>query len=218
MHTRNLPAGLLRATVATGTAMLLAACGSSSSTPSTSTPTIHTTAAAAHAAAVEAVATETAKRHRDKVSTGAVVAHHPLHGTGGDEINDDNPGKADVGDNPAAGEENPCRLVSQAQAQAILGRPVAAPQEAPLGPTCIYQPQGEKTFVTLTLEGVKLTQLKPHIRHLTQFELDGRSGYCGIYGQATTFVQLTDGKVLDITAPCNIGRLFAARALTRPQT
>lgn len=217
MHTRHIPAGLLRAIATAGATMLLAACGSSSSTPATSTPAIHTTAAATHAAAIEAVATETAKRRRDRVSTG-VVTHHPLHGTGGSEINDDNPGKADVGENPAVGEENPCKLVSQAQAQAILGRSVAAPQEAPLGPTCIYQPQGEKTFVTLTLEGVKLAQLKPHIRHLTRFELDGHSGYCGRYGQATTFVQLAGGKVLDITAPCNIGRLFAARALTRLRT
>jgi hypothetical protein len=217
MRTRQLSAGVLRAIAIAGTATLLAACGSSSSTPSADTSTIHTTAAAAQAAAVEAVATKAAKQHRDKVSTGVVV-HRPLHGTGGSEINDDNPGKADVGNNPAAGEENPCRLVSQAQAQAILGKPVAAPQEAPLGPTCIYQPQGEKTFVTLTIEGVKLVQLKPHIRHLTRLELDGRSGYCGIYGQSTTFVQLTNGKVLDITAPCNIGRLFAARALPRLQT
>ena len=150
MGTRYLPAGLQRTLAIAGTTALLAACGGSSSTQragattgADSTTSVHARVATTRASAAEAAATEAAKAHRDIVTTG-VVTHHPLHGTGGSEINDDNPGNADVGSNPAAGEENPCKLVSQAQAQAIVGRPVAAPQEAPLGPTCIYQPVGAK--------------------------------------------------------------------------
>lgn len=210
MSARRPPVAYLpRAIAIAGTIMAITACGSSSSTQATGTASAHTTAAAAR----EAAATQAAKEHRDIVTTG-VVTHHPLHGTGGDEINDDNPGNADAGSDPAAGENDPCRLVSQAQAQAILGRPVAT-QAAPLGPTCIYQPAGAKTFVTLAVEGVELAQLKPHIRHLTHFELAGRTGYCGIYGQPTTFVQLAEDKVLGVTAPCSVGRRFAAKALTR---
>jgi hypothetical protein len=201
---------LPRAIAIAGTIMAVTACGSSSPTQATGTASAHTSVAAAR----EAAATEAAKEHRDTVTTG-VVTHHPLHGTGGDEINDDNPGNADAGSDPAAGENDPCKLVSQARAQAILGRPIATPQVAPLGPTCIYQPTGAKTFVTLTLEGIKLAQLEPHIRHLTRFKLEGRTGYCGAYGQTTTFVPLASHKVLTITAPCDIGRLFAASALTR---
>jgi hypothetical protein len=208
MRARGKPAGqVLCAIVLASSSVLMAACSVSSSTTSASAP-------ARHATAEEAAATATAKAHRDVVTAG-VVTHRPLHGTGGNASNDDNPGKADVGNNPTAGQSDPCELVSRTQAQAIVGRPVVTPQEAPLGPTCIYQPVGAKTGVTLTVEGVPLAQLKPHIHHLTRFEVGGRTGYCGVYGQPTTFVPLADGKVLSVTAPCGVGRLFAARALSR---
>jgi hypothetical protein len=215
MNARNRPAAQLLCAIAIlGTGTVVTACGDSSSKQPASRPAADATTTATRATATEAAATEFAKAHRDLVTHG-VVTHRPLHGTGGIASNDDNPGRADVGHNPPAGENDPCKLVSRTEAQAIVGRPVAAPQEAPLGPTCIYQPVGAKTFVTLAVEGVKLAQIKLRIHHLTQFELGGRTGYCGVYGESTTFVPLANGGVLDITAPCNIGKLFARKALLR---
>ena len=49
---------------------------------------------------------------------------------------------------------NPCTLVSRAEAQAILGRPIDTPVDAPLGPTCIYQLVGTRNLVTLTAESI----------------------------------------------------------------
>lgn len=186
---------------------LLSACGSSSSTRPASGPTnLH--------AKAEAAAVVAARTHGDTV-TGGVIVHRPLHGTGGDEINDDNPGNADVGSNPAAGQNDPCMLVPKAAAQAILARPILPPQEAPLGPTCIYQPAGERTFVALTVETIDFAQIKPHISGRVQVEVDGRSGYCGTYGQPAIFVPLGGGKVLTVTARCGLARRFAAEALGR---
>ena len=123
-----------------------------------------------------------------------------------------------MGKNPAAGQSDPCALVSRAQAQAIVRRPVGAPEEAPLGPTCIYQPRGAKTFITLSLEALEFAKVRPAIRGRIQYAIGGRTAYCGVYGQPTTFVPLSDGKVLDVKAPCAIGRLFAAKAMTRLHT
>lgn len=161
----------------------------------------------------EAAATVAAKA-RDTVTQGVAV-HRPLHGTGGDEINDDNPGNADSGSSPAAGQNDPCKLVPKATAQAILAKPILAPQEAPLGPTCIYQPLGERTFVALSVETIDFAQVKPHIRSRVHVEVDGRTGYCGTYGQPTIFVPLGRGKVLTVTAPCSVATRFAAEALRR---
>jgi hypothetical protein len=190
--------------------VLLSACGSSS-------PTKSSTTRSSRAAAAEAAATETAKTHRDKVSEG-VTTHRPLHGTGGAEINDDNPGNADAGGGTATGQDDPCKLVSRAEAQAILGKPIDAPQEAPLGPTCIYQPVGARTFVTLAVETVDFALIKPRIRHRTRIDVAGHTGYCGVYGQPATLVPLADGKVLNVTASCKIGTLFSVKALSRLNT
>lgn len=210
-------AGPLCAALVAAAVPLLAACGGSSGTPSAANSSVARTAstpAARAAIAREAAATESAKTHRDTVTQG-VIDHRPLHGTGGGEINDDNPGNADVGSNPAAGENDPCELVSRAQAEAVLGRAIAPPQEAPLGPTCIYQPLGAKSFVTVAFAGIDLAQVRDEVHHLTRVNVDGHTGYCGVYGQPTTFVPVASGKLLSVTAPCGIGRLFAARALLR---
>ncbi len=146
--------------------------------------------------------------------TGAVV-QHPKRGTGGDEINDDNPGVADSGSGSATGQLDPCTLVSRAQAQAILGHPIEAPQEAPLGPTCIYQPVGARSFVTITVEAIDLAKIEPDIRGRKQLNVAGHAAYCGQYGQPTTLVAVGRGRVLSITAPCVVGARFAAEALPR---
>lgn len=207
---------LLLVVVLVALALVLAACGGSSPKPA-STTVASLSPAARRRVATEATATVYEKAHRDVVSR-RVRIHHPFPGTGGDEINDDNPGGADAGHNPDAGRLDPCELVSAAQAEAILGGRVATPQEAPLGPTCIYQPVGARTFVTLSLQAVNLAQLKPDIRHLTKLDVDGRTAYCGDYGETTTYVATAHRQILAVAAPCGIGRLFAADALRQPQS
>lgn len=184
--------------------LLLAACGGSSSTRSASTPTAYAAAKTAH----------------DPVTNG-VVTHRPFPGTGGGETNDDNPGNADAPGKTSvrrsAGPVDPCSLVSRAEAQAIVGRPIGTPVDAPLGPTCIYQPAGAKSFITLKVESIDLAAIKPQIRNRTQL-IRGHTAYCGSYGQPTTFVPLAAGRVLAVTAPCAIGVRFAAAALPRMRT
>jgi hypothetical protein len=165
--------------------------------------------------------------HRDVVSSGAVT-RRAIPGTGGSATNEESPGKVgeavngkspgrvDSGQGGAGAQTNPCRLVSKAQAQAILGRPIADPQEASLGPTCIYEPLGSKRFTTLTVESIDFAKLRGEIRNLKRVGLGGRAAaYCGDFGEPTTFVPLAHGRVLNVTAPCAVGVRFAARALPR---
>ena len=196
-------------------ALLIAACGGSSSTRSEIVP-------ARQSAPNEPRPHATAQAHRDLVTHGAIV-QRPVPGTGAKEINDDNPGAADsgsevAGQRPPAGQSNPCTLVSKAEAQAIVGRPMATPQEAPLGPTCIYQPVGAKNFVALAIESTDFTKVMPQVRNRTRVDVRGRTAYCGTYGQPTTFVPLGRGRVLNVTALCPIGIQFAAEALPHLKT
>jgi hypothetical protein len=199
----NLLCVLLLATAA----VLLAACGGSSSSPRAAS------AQSSRDAANAAGSTAGVTTNRDVVTTGTTV-HRPLHGTGGDEINDDNPGHADTGhDQPGSGD--PCALVSRAEAQAISGRPMSTPIDAPLGPTCIYQPRDAANFITLTVASKSFATISRTIRNPRRVDLGGHTAYCGTYGQPTTFVPLSRGRVLTVTAPCAIGIRFAARAVPR---
>lgn len=197
--------------------LLLAACGGSSSTGSDSAPSSQSVPAAGldHSAAKRAShSTATTRANPDTVTNG-VVTHRPAPGTGGGEINDDNPGRADSGSGTTSGRLNPCALVSKAQAQAIIGRAIAAPVEAPLGPTCIYRTQDAKSMVTLTVELLDFSKVKSQMRNRTQLAIGGHTAYCGDYGQQVTYVPLAGGRVLNVTASCTVGARFAAKALNR---
>jgi hypothetical protein len=209
MAPAHIPSAKLPCMLALAAAVLpLGACGGSSSAHPATTP-------AGRSATGEAGAGVPATNSHDPVTNG-VVTHRPLRGTGGNAVNDDNPGSADKGS--ATGQSDPCRLVTTAEAQAIIGKPVAAPQEAPLGPTCIYQPVGAGNFVTIAIESIDFANVKPHIRNRTSFRVSGHTAYCGDYGQFTTFVPFQNGRVLSVTAPCATGRLFAVKALSRLKT
>jgi hypothetical protein len=213
-HARG--AKVLGVIVLTAAAMFIAACGGSSSTRSATAP-------GTQSAANEASSAAAAKAHRDVVIKG-VVTQRPLRGTGGGEINDDNPGKADSPSHTdtnvraAAPQSDPCMLVSSSEAQTILGRPIDSPVQAPLGPTCIYQARGAKSFITLAVESIDFAKIKARISKRMQFNVRGRTGYCGVFGQPTTFVPLASGRVLSIIAPCGIGIRFAGKALPRVRT
>jgi hypothetical protein len=43
----------------------------------------------------------------------------------------------------------------------------------------------------------------------------GHAGYCGSLGRPMLDIMLTNGKVLNITAPCSLAQRLAAKALPR---
>jgi hypothetical protein len=203
--------------------LLISACGGSSSTRPATEPGAQNAASEPSLAGPKANRDTPAKANRDPVTNG-VVTHRPFHGTGGGEVNDDNPGNADA---PGAGHtdvrrapgpSDPCTLVSRAEAQTIVGAPIDKPLEAPLGPTCIYRPASAKNLITLTVESMDVAKITAHIRNRRHLDVSGHAAYCGNYGQPTTFVQLASGRVLTVTAPCAIGVRFAAKALPRLNT
>jgi hypothetical protein len=108
---------------------------------------------------------------------------------------------------------SPCNLVTQSQAQAILGKPVQQPVEAPQGPTCIYRPRSGPTMVTLAVQQMGLGKIKRLVRNRRAITLSHRSGFCGTYGQSMLYLPLSSGRVLSVAAPCRMAQSFAARAL-----
>ncbi len=199
-------------------ALLVAACGTSSRAPSASSASATTPTVAAGASADSASSSSAAHPHqlpagRDIVSARTKI-HRPIRGTGGAEINDDNPGRADSGTGAATG-PNPCKLVSQAQAQAIVGGPVSTPQEAPLGPTCIYEARGGRESITIAVETTDFAKIKPMIHDTIRKVVAGHALYCGDYGRPTTFVPLAHGQVLNVSASCAVGLRFAEQAVSQ---
>jgi hypothetical protein len=148
----------------------------------------------------------------DVVTTG-VTTHRPTQGTGGSSVNDDNPGHPDSASEDDHGSVSPCKLVTHSQAQTIVGHPLEAPQEAPLGPTCIYTSKDSASTVTVAVEAIDFATVRAHMRGRKQFKVDGHRAYCGSYGQQMTYVPLSGGRVLNVTAPCSQGLRFAAAAL-----
>jgi hypothetical protein len=109
----------------------------------------------------------------------------------------------------------PCSLVSRAKVQAVIGKPIDEPIEAPQGPTCIYSAEGAKSFITVAVQSLQIERIKKHIRNRRRVEIANRAGYCGTYGQEVLYLPLVRGQVLSITAPCDVARTLATAALPR---
>ena len=107
----------------------------------------------------------------------------------------------------------PCNLVTQSQAQAILGAPLQEPIEAPQGPTCIYRSKDERRFVTLAVQTLDFTRLRPHLKLARRITVGNRTAYCGTYGQPMLYVPLSRGRVLSVAGRCAVARAFARRAV-----
>lgn len=112
---------------------------------------------------------------------------------------------------------DPCSLVTRAQAQAILGKPVGQPVNAPQGPTCVYSAQGFRGPITLAVVATDFSTIKPqaHLRDRMSVTVSGHAAYCGVAGSPTMVVPLTPGRFLTVAAPCPIAASFAAAALSR---
>jgi Protein of unknown function (DUF3558) len=107
----------------------------------------------------------------------------------------------------------PCNLVSPSQARAILGTPIAAPVEAPQGPTCIYRPRKGPGMVTIAVQTLDLKAIRRNLHDPKPIAVGGRRAYCGVYGQPMLYAGLPGGRVLSIGARCKVARQFASRAV-----
>jgi hypothetical protein len=108
--------------------------------------------------------------------------------------------------------EEPCRLISKAQASAILGEGVQTSVGAQ-GPTCIYTPNGAKPQMTVAIEQTSLQDLREHATKATGLAVGSAAGWCLDYGSTSVAVELEEGRVLRVTGPCSVAARFAARAL-----
>src|SRR3954453_1823394 len=54
----------------------------------------------------------------------------------------------------------PCNLVTQSQAEAIIGRPMQRPLEAPQGPTCIYRSRHGAAYISLAVQTASYARLR----------------------------------------------------------
>jgi hypothetical protein len=111
---------------------------------------------------------------------------------------------------------NPCTLVTASEAQAITGGPIAGLVQAPQGPTCIYKLGGAKRSITLSVEAANFSAVTKSITNGAPFIMGKQhSGVCGQLGAQMVFLSLASGQVLNVTAPCPIAKLIAAKALSR---
>jgi hypothetical protein len=114
-----------------------------------------------------------------------------------------------------AGTDNPCRLITRAEAQSILQRKVAQPQERPLGPTCAYETSDSSTTVLVSVQAVSFDKIRPFVQQISAVNGLISPAFCGMYGGSQFYVVLNEQSVLNITGPCQIGREFAVHALAR---
>jgi hypothetical protein len=110
---------------------------------------------------------------------------------------------------------SPCEFVTRRQAQEIVGSSLLDPVEAPQGPTCIYRDRGGTTFITVALEETGFGALRDDVRRLRRVSVADRRAYCGVYGSPMLFLPLEGGRVLSVTAQCEVAMRFARSALPR---
>jgi hypothetical protein len=110
---------------------------------------------------------------------------------------------------------SPCNLVSKPRAGAILGTRVAQPVEAPQGPTCIYRDRGGTMFVSLAVQQGGFGAVRDEIDRLRQVSVGDRRAYCGVHGAPMLYLPLAGGRVLSVSAQCDIAKRFASTAVPR---
>jgi len=106
----------------------------------------------------------------------------------------------------------PCKLVTRAQASAILGKGTTA-SERPQGPTCVYSNAGRT--VTLVVEDNSVKALRQGARKATKVEVGGKTGWCIKYQSTAVIVGISGGRVLRADGPCQAGVRFVSTALHR---
>jgi hypothetical protein len=172
-------------------ALGLSACGASTDHPSP-----QTTAQSADGAGEYIIPAS------DRVTTGHAtsVARYP-NGRENDETSE-----------TGAGEPDPCSLVPQTKARAILDESVQTTVGAQ-GPTCIYSPADAERTITVVIERASLAALRRGASSARPVAVGSRSGWCLRYGSTSVAVPLSAGSVLHVTGPCPLAARFAAQAL-----
>jgi hypothetical protein len=196
-------------------ALPLAGCGGASAVNGTSgSTTTSSSAASTSSSAATSAAVARAQRHTSQPVGRDIVSdqgHQVYRARGvGTEPNDEVNASG-------AKKQNPCTLVGASEAQAIVGKPVGEPTEAPQGPTCIYRPQGATSFITLAVESKDFSKIEPQsqLHGRMSLTVDGHPAYCGTAGAQTLIVPLLGGKFMAVSAPCPLAASFAAKALSR---
>lgn len=105
-----------------------------------------------------------------------------------------------------------CDLVSQSKAEAILGETVQA-TENPQGPTCVFA--GSKREASLVVEDASFAVLRSNAQKAAPVQVAGQTGWCLRYESTSVVVPLGDGRVLQVTGPCDVATRFAALVLPR---
>lgn len=106
----------------------------------------------------------------------------------------------------------PCRLVSAAEANQILGGNVRK-QEHLQGPTCVFSGSGRQ--VSMVVMEASLQPLVEGARSSQSLRIAGHKAYCLRYEASSVVAAVSHGRVLQITGPCPAGARFAAVALPR---
>jgi hypothetical protein len=172
-----------------------------------STATVELTSAfsGSEAGAAQAAPAHVQVKAKDPVSNGpAAVSIEPRDtplGVDNDEIQA-------TGAKPV----KPCKLVTRAEASAILGKGTTA-VERPQGPTCVYMNAGR--MVTLVVEDNSVKQLRQGARKATKVNIDGKTGWCIKYQSTAVIVGISGSRVLRADGPCQAGVRFVSLALHR---
>jgi hypothetical protein len=104
----------------------------------------------------------------------------------------------------------PCSLVSEAQANRILGGGVMISEHLQ-GPTCVFKGSGRE--VTVVLMEAPLEPFVSGARTAQRLTLDGRPAWCVRYETTSVVADLGDGQVLQVTGACPAAAGFADAAL-----
>lgn len=107
----------------------------------------------------------------------------------------------------------PCNLVTKRQARTILRAPIEDPVEAPQGPSCIYRTQDGERFITLAVQPQPIGRLMRRLSDRRAVDVDGRTAYCGRFGQPLLHLPISGGRVLTVAARCATARRFAVTSL-----
>jgi hypothetical protein len=112
-------------------------------------------------------------------------------------------------------QDNPCALVTKAQAQTILGGRLMDPVSLPQGPTCIYRNRTSGRYATISVQARSFAQLRRQLKHVKRVDVADRPAYCGVHGRPMLYLSLGGGKVLSIAAQCEPAVRLARRAGAR---
>lgn len=109
-------------------------------------------------------------------------------------------------------QDNPCALVTKAQAQKILGGKLMDPVSLPQGPTCIYRNRSSARYATVSVQARDFAVLRRQLKRAQRVDVADRPAYCGVHGRPMLYLSLGGGKVLSIAAQCDPAVRLARRA------